>query len=344
MLNIIYPSAPLDTIIQEGLFQPDKPYDLLLNGDTIYEMQKQRFQFVQEMGILTSYGLNMSSIDFSAPIEYKNKLIKNKLTANTVDIKQADNLIFHGYITDKTIDNCLAYIDFKSTTFLNLLSKYPVTYTDTTTKSIIPLIMEKLQGLLETLPIKYNISPEVANRQLLDGISVGVNTGTSSIYGIDVVNSLCDTFDIGIYVWNNIIYLYVLPESLAGQPLDISPYIDKPLTTEQKTAIYYEKYSMTYILTPGGADQTAVTAGSGNIIKTFKPENIFFSDLSSAQKLVSRKQRIFSQSWNATETNIDKTLDLKPGDLFSYAGMNFIVYSVEDKYIKKAVKAYGVEI
>jgi hypothetical protein len=344
MLNIL-DTKGLQAVIDAGQYQPDQLYSIFINGDQFYFFQKERFSLVQEMGILTSYSMTFTSVDFSVPLDYNLKLIPNQLTSNIIDIFKGKNLIFHGYITEKKIDYCLKYIDFKAVTFLNLLSKYPIQYGDTVATDAVSLLTARFQDILNILPVNFTISTQIANRHLLDGIALGLNTGTSSPNGIDVINNLCDLLDVGIYVENNVINLYALPEKMTGKYSDISPYLDKPAEVEQKTAIYYNQYSMTYKLSYNGSNETnPVVAGNGTLIKAFTPENVFFvNDGYSAQAIVNRKLNIFSKNWHSFERMVNRASDLKCGDMFFYEGFNFITTSVEDKYIGKQIKAVGVE-
>jgi hypothetical protein len=345
MLNIL-DTKGLQAGIDAGLYKPDQLYSIFINGDQFYFFQKERFSLVQEMGILTSYSMTYTSVDFSVPLEYQLKLIPDQLTSNIVDIYKDKQKIFQGYISEKKIDFCLKYIVFKAVTFLNLLSKYPMQYGDTSATGAISLLTSRFQDLLNILPVNFTISPQIANRQLLDGVSLGLNTGTNSPNGIDVINNLCDLLDVGIYVENNVIHLYAMPEKMTGQQTDISPYLDKPAEVEQKTAIYYNQYSMKYKLSYNGSEETnPVTAGTGTIIKSFSPENVFFAnDGYSAQTIVNRKLNIFSKNWHSFERTINRSSDLKNGSTFTYEGFNFICTSIEDKYISKNIKAIGVQI
>jgi hypothetical protein len=343
MLNIL-DTAGIQDAIKKGLYAPDDAYSIFINGDQFYFFQKERFSLTQEVGLLTSYGMTLSSIDFSMPLEYGLKLIKNNLTSNIVDVKKDGKLMFHGYITEKKTNHAIKYMDFTAVTFLNLLSKYPIAYADTTPTGAVSLLTGKLWELLDTLPCEYIISPQIFNRQLLDGISLGLNTGTSTLNGIDVINNLCDLLDTGIYVENNIVYIFVMPEQIFPGLMDIEPYLDRPAEVEQKSSIYYNKYSMTYKLTYNGSNEaTPVIAGQGEIIKSFTPENVFFASVASAQAIVNRKLNIFSQTWHTMERNVDRSLPLKLGGYFAYKGLNYIITSIEDKYICKAIKAFGVE-
>jgi hypothetical protein len=234
-----------------------------------------------------------------------------------------------------------------STPYLSLLSKYPVTYTDTAAMPADRLLLTKLKTLVATLPVQYGVYPYILNSGLINAIKAGVDMGTTSQNAIDIFQNLLDLFDVGCILQNNILYLFAVPENLANEQLvDYSTYIDRPPDKiDDMTGLFYNYFSMKYTTTPGHAtDSGPVTSGAGTVIKDVTCDNIFFDAATSAQKVIDRKNTLFSKVWKTTEFNCRHEVNPKLGDYIALYGHAFIITSVEDAYTYYKIKVYGVEI
>ena len=326
--------------------KPMFPYKVYLNGSDVTLLQKGRPSVVNETTILNSYNISFNNLSLNVPLEMK-KLLFVSPVDNDFKIKQGDNIVYQGFLTGKSVNEVIKFISLDSLSYLSLLSKYPITYTDTVTLPVDRLLLTKLKALVATLPVQYGVYPYVFNSGLINTIKAGVNMGTTSQNAIDIFQNLLDLFDVGCILQNNMLYLFAVPENLENEQLiDYSTYIEKPPETiEDMIGLFYNNFTMKYTLTPGHAtDLGPVTAGTGTVTKEVTCDNVFFDVAASAQKVIDRKNALFSTVWKTTDFNCKHEVNPKLGDYIALYGHAFIITSVEDAYTHYKIKVYGREL
>ena len=332
------------------IIQNNFPYILLVNGTNVTNEQKDRLALNQEASIVSSYSVAMNKLSFEIPIE-KEKLLFDTPNENKFVIKKGADILYQGYLDGKEVSECLKVIKIDSTPFLNMLSKDPVTYSDTSTQSVSSAIISKFAALIAGLPVQYSVNPFIINGYYLNNINIGINTGGNSQNAIDIMQNLFDLFDIGVMLWNNTLYLFAIPESLQNVTTkDITQLIDKPLENiKDLTGTFFNYYSLKCAV-PGGASgfTGTVTAGTGTLKKDLSSDNVFFADSTSAQNTVNRKNNLYSVTWKSASCNVRHETNFRLGDYVLFHGAYddyvFIVSAIEDRYNSWALKLYGKKI
>lgn len=332
------------------IIQNTFPYTLYVNGTDVTNIQKDRLSLNQETGIISSYSVAMNKLSFEIPLE-KQGLLFPAPTENNFTMKKGGDIVYQGYLEGKEVNECLKIIKIDSCPFLNLLSKDPISYADTSTQSVTSLLVSRLMALIGGLPVQYAVNPFVINGYLLNNINIGVNTGTSSENAIDIMQNLFDLFDIGVMLWNNTLYLFAIPENLQTVTAKgIDDLIDKPLEDiKDLTGTFFNNYTLKCIVPGGVTGYTGtVTAGTGNALKNINSDNVFFADQTSAQNTVNRKNNLYSTSWKSASCNVKHESTFKLGDYVSFHGEYndyiFIVSAIEDAYNSWKLKLYGQQI
>ena len=337
------------TAIAPVILESKFPYVLLVNGTDITKYQRNRFSLTQATNMISSYSVAFNKLSVEIPLE-KQDLLFEAPSQNNFTIKDLNGVIkYQGYVDQKEIDECLKIIKIDSMPFLNLLSKNPQTITQTGTQNAASLLVSLLRSFVALLPVQYNVSPFVINGTLLDNVNIGVYMA-SELNAIDILQNLLDLLEVGLLLYNNTIFLFAIPEDLSTQKTtDISGIIAQPLNNiKDLSGLFYEQYSLKYKLTGTGADQTPVTAGSGNVIKSLTADNVFFDTAQSAQNLVNRKQRLYVNTWKTAECSLNRQFDVRLGMYLIFHGLFddyvFLVTSIEDMYVNWKVKLYGQKV
>ena len=338
------------TAITPVIIQNKFPYTLLVNGTDITNQQKDRLALNQETGIVSSYSVAMNKLSFEIPIE-KEKLLLPAPNENHFVIKKGNDILYQGYLEGKEVNECLRIIKIDSMPFLNLLSKDPVTYSDTSTQPVASLLVSRFTSLVSSLPVQYAVNPFIINGYFLNNINIGLNTGTANPNAIDVMQNLFDLFDVGVMLWNNTLYLFAMPESMQTLTAkDITGLIDKPLEDiKDLTGTFFNLYNLKCTVPTGSTGFTGtVTAGTGTLAKNLNSDNVFFADSTSAQNTVNRKNTLYSTMWKSASCNVKHEVNLRLGDYVAFNGAYdnyvFIVSAIEDRYTGWALKLYGKKI
>jgi hypothetical protein len=337
------------TAIPPVIIQNNFPYTLLVNGTDVTNFQKDRLSFSQETSIVSSYSVAQSKLSFELPCEKEN-LLFSVPEENHFVLMQDKNIIYQGYFEGKEINECLKIIKVDSMPFLNMLSKNPVSYSDTGTQPIASLIVSKMSALVAGLPAIYAVNPFVINGGLLDGINVGVNTDGNKQNAIDIIQNLLDLFDIGLMLYNNTIYFYAIPENLQIQTTkDISGMVQRlPEDIKDLTGTYFDNFTLVTKQIAGYGYAGTVTAGGGAVKKDLNSDNVFFADSTSAQNTVNRKNNLYSNIWKSASCAVKREANFRLGDMIKIQGAYnvyvFIVAGIEDTYTSWKLKLFGQKI
>lgn len=314
------------------MYIPSDNLDLRVNGEPVYGYQLKRPVRKDVMSMLTSYNLNYSSLELSIPLNYKS-LLFDRADQNTVELLYNGKIIFSGYPAGSSVD----YGQGNGTLILNavpwigLVSKSYSTYAIGAAK---PAAL--LAEIISDLDARYIVASNVHND--VSGIEIAVNTNGAETDDIGVINSICELLCMGVFLNGFLLEAFMLPETLAaGEELVPGIMVGKQPRFDSITSMDYDKITLTYKNTVGGAEKT-VTAGNGRLLKNVSPTNIYMDD-ASAQNIVDRQYALFSTPWQSLEQAVSK--EFKIGDRVSYGGYNFFVYSVEYVYTHWIIKCYG---
>lgn len=317
------------------IFKPDFPYSILLNNNDVTNLQKDRIQLIQSMNIIDTYSLGFNSIVFDVPIEMSLYKIPPQ---NNIIIKQGNVIYFQGYPSGESNNEITQIKKITCTPFLNLLSKFQVAYSDTDIFDAKQLIINRFTDIVSSLPKPYNVFPWIINGSYLDGIKIGV---TGNGYGIEIFKPLFELLHIGVYLWNDTLFLFAVPENLLAIPSDdITNFlIAPPSAIDCMDEYYYDIFTLNFTL-PGGAGNNNVSAGAGSLAKKLTASGLLI-DTISAQLIVNRNYNLLNQVWK--KTSFDITKNCKIGDYLGYNDYVFIVTSVQEKYNSYGIKAIGLK-
>ena len=325
-------------------------YTTRLNQKDISLLQLQRVQLSQEVGFISSYNLNFNKVDFTVPFN-QSTAIYDTTPLNDVALYDSNgNQVFAGYITTKEEDNCKNTIKATATGYLNQLSKKDFSYSDTGYTGARAYFLQLFQKyLLPSLPYIYPINVHFINDNLLNNISLFLNSGSSTEAGITTANDIATILNTAAYLENGVLKFAAFPETFptANTLFDLSNYLDTPLNAKEMYQYYYDTVSMDYYNAPGGSKKN-ITLGAGSLIKKISPSNMYFDD-ASATALVQRTLNIYSKIYSQVDFQCRIDANLSLCSFFGYKNPQyrnyaFFITSLENAYTHYKVKAIGIKI
>lgn len=318
------------------MWLPEDIRKLKINGDEVYDIQVSRPSQKTEISCLGSYNLNYSTLVFDLPMTYKSKLYE-KLDDNKADFFDGKGVkLFSGYISQRSMDYGRGggIIQLTATTWLGKLAKslsiYDIAFTS-------PAAL--LSEIFSNLNMPYIVDSSIGTG--LEGIELAVDSDGKAITDITLINDICTLLHLGIYLQDDKIKLFVLPETLLpGQPMNEKTLVGNQPKIDDDSSVYYDKIVFTYKNDKAGADKV-VTVGGGDFIKTLSCANVYVTD-SVAALITNRQYALLSTLWKTWEQTV--SVPLQVGVPVSFDGHNFFVYSSEYMYSHYKIKCYGKRV